>query len=61
MKMNNSALLRNSVLYDPFDMAAYEEILCQSKELQSLSTHGTQTLNTFAELSAAGIFRPLLA
>ena len=56
MKMNNSALLRNSVLYDLFDMAAYEEILCQSKELQSLSTHGTQTLNTFAELSADVFF-----
>lgn len=51
MKKNNGTLLRNSVRYDAFDMAAYEEILHQSKELQSLSTQGVQTLNTFAELA----------
>ena len=51
MKKNNGTLLRNSVRYDAFDMAAYEEILHQSKELQSLSAQGVQTLNTFPELA----------
>ncbi|CQR72208.1 hypothetical protein SOV_10490 [Sporomusa ovata DSM 2662] len=51
MGKNNSTLSRNSVQYDSFDKAAYEEILRQSKELQSLSAQGTQTLNTFAEIA----------
>ncbi len=51
MIKNNSTLSRNSVRHDVFDKAAYEEILCQSKELQSLNAQGTQTLNTFAEIA----------
>lgn len=51
MKKNNSDLSRNSVRNDAFDRVAYEEILHQSKELQSLSAQGVQTLNTFAELA----------
>lgn len=51
MRKNNSTLSRNSVRHDAFDKAAYEEMLCQSKELQSLSAQGAQTLNTFAEMA----------
>ena len=51
MRKNNSELSRNSIRHDAFDRAGYEEILCQSKELQSLSTQGGQALNTFAEIA----------
>ena len=51
MRKNNSTFSRNSIRHDAFDKAAYEEILRQSKELQSLSTQGTKTLNTFAEMA----------
>lgn len=51
MRKNNRILSCNSIRHDAFDKAAYEEILRQSKELQSLSAQGTQTLNTFAEMS----------
>lgn len=51
MRKNNRILSCNSIRHDAFDKAAYEEILHQSKELQSLSAQGTQTLNTFAEMS----------
>jgi len=40
MKNDNNELRRNSVRHDAFDRAAYEDILYQSKELQSLSTQG---------------------
>ncbi|WP_418626678.1 vWA domain-containing protein [Anaerosinus sp.] len=51
MRKNSSILSRNSIRHDSFDKAAYEEILRQSKELQSLSVQGVQTLNTFAEMA----------
>lgn len=51
MRKNNSRLSQNSVRHDAFDMAAYEEIFCQSKELQSLNAQGTQILDTFSEMA----------
>ena len=51
MRKNNSTSSRNSIRHDAFDKAAYEEILRQSKELQSLSAQGIKTLNTFAEMA----------
>ena len=51
MRNDNHDLLTNSVRHDAFDMLAYEEILYQSKELQNLSKHGVQALNTFAEMA----------
>lgn len=51
MRKNNRILSCNSIRHDAFDKAAYEEILRQSKELQSLSAQGTQSLNTFAGMA----------
>ncbi len=51
MRKNSNTLSLNSVQHDSFDKAAYEEILRQSKELQSLSVQGTQNLHTFAEMA----------
>lgn len=51
MRKNKRILSCNSIRHDAFDKAAYEEILRQSKELQSLGVQGTQTLNTFSEMA----------
>ena len=56
MRKNNSTLSCNSIRHDAFDKVAYQEILSQSKELQSVSAQGTQILNTFVEMAADVFF-----
>ena len=56
MRNDNNELGTNIIRHDAFDRVVYEDIFCQSKELQSLSLQGGQVLNTFESLASDVFF-----